>query len=137
FADVFEVRGTHRAKRGQRLPDQNGDDYLMCYRGLDDRERRARVGWSRHTDKVDTGRAVFLLRLEPKESATVVMTVSYETDGEAPPPPTPVEKAVDHALSSTRTRRVSQAASLCRVLSASAMFNRWLTRSSADLQIML
>jgi glycogen debranching enzyme len=137
FADVFEVRGTRRAKKGQRLPDQNGDDYVMCYRGLDDRERRSRVRWSRQPDKVDTGRVVFLLRLEPKESATIVMSVSYETDAEAPPPPASVEKAFDHALSSTRARRVSQAASSCRVLSSSAMFNRWLGRSSADLQIML
>jgi glycogen debranching enzyme len=137
FADVFEVRGTQRAKKGQRLPDQNGDDYVMCYRGLDERERRSRVRWSRHPDKVDAGRAAFLLRLEPKESATIVMSISYETDAEAPPPPAPVEKAFDHALSSTRARRVSQAASSCRVLSSSAMFNRWLVRSSADLQIML
>jgi glycogen debranching enzyme len=137
FADVFEVRGTQRAKKGQRLPDQNGDDYVMCYRGLDERERRSRVRWSRQPDKVDAGRAAFLLRLEPKESATIVMSVSYETDAEVPPPPAPVEKAFDHALSSTRARRVSQAASSCRVLSSSAMFNRWLVRSSADLQIML
>jgi glycogen debranching enzyme len=137
FADVFEVRGTQRAKKGQRLPDQNGDDYLMCYRGLDERERRSRVRWSRHPDKVDAGRAAFLLRLESKESATIVMSVSYETDAEAPPPPAPVDKAFDHALSSTRARRVSQAASSGRVLSSSAMFNRWLVRSGADLQIML
>jgi hypothetical protein len=48
-----------------------------------------------------------------------------------------VEKAFDHALSSTRARRVSQATSSGRVLSSSAMFNRWLVRSSADLHIML
>ena len=137
FADVFEVRGTRRAKRGQRLPDQNGDDYVMCYRGLDDRERRSRVRWSRQPDKVDTGRAAFLLRLEPKETATIVMSVSYESDAEAPPPPAPVEKAFDHALSSTRARRAAQTSASCRVLSSSAMFNRWLVRSSADLQIML
>ncbi|HKH74033.1 MAG TPA: amylo-alpha-1,6-glucosidase [Vicinamibacterales bacterium] len=137
FADVFEVRGTQRAKKGQRLPDQNGDDYLMCYRGLDERERRSRVRWSRNPDKVDAGRAAFLLRLEPKESATIVISVSYETDAVAPPSPAPVEKAFDHALSSTRARRVSQAAASGRVLSSSAMFNRWLVRSSADLHIML
>jgi len=137
FADVFEVRGTQRAKRGQRLPDQNGDDYVMCYRGLDERERRSRVRWSRHPDKVDAGRAAFLLRLESKESATIVISVSYETDAEAPRSPAPIEKAFDHALSSTRARRVSHAASSGRVLSSSAMFNRWLVRSSADLQIML
>jgi glycogen debranching enzyme len=137
FADVFEVRGTQRAKRGQRLPDQNGDDYVMCYRGLDERERRSRVRWSRQPDKVDARRAAFLLRLEPKETATIVMSVSYETDGAAPPPPAEIDKAFDHALSSTRARRATQAASSCRVLSSSAMFNRWLVRSSADLQIML
>jgi len=137
FADVFEVRGTQRAKKGLRLPDQNGDDYVMCYRGLDERERRSRVRWSRHPDKVDAGRAAFLLRLESKESATIVISVSYETDGEAPRSPAPIEKAFDHALSSTRARRVSHAASSGRVLSSSAMFNRWLGRSSADLQIML
>jgi glycogen debranching enzyme len=137
FADVFEVRGTQRAKRGIRLPDQNGDGFLMCYRGLDERERRSRIRWSRPPDKVDARRAAFLLRLEPKETATIVMTVSYETDSEPPREPAPVAKAYDHALSSTRARRVSQAASSCRVLSSSPMFNRWLVRSSADLQIML
>jgi glycogen debranching enzyme len=137
FADVFEVRGTRRVKRGQRLPDQNGDDYVMCYRGLDERERRSRVRWSRRPDKVDAGRAAFLLRLESKETATIVMSVSYETDAANPPPAAPVEKAFDHALSSTRARRASQASLSCRVLSSSAMFNRWLVRSSADLQIML
>jgi glycogen debranching enzyme len=136
FADVFEVRGTQRARRGERLKDVNGDDYVMCYRGLDERERRSRLRWSRPPDKVDAGRAVFLLRLEPKETATLVLSVSYETDG-APPPGMPVDKAFDHALSSTRAGRATQRSSCCRVLSSSAMFNRWLDRSTADLQIML
>jgi glycogen debranching enzyme len=137
FADVFEVRGTQRAKRGQRLPDRNGDDYVMCYRGLDDRERRSRVRWSRQPDKVDAGRAAFLLRLEPKETATIVMSVSYETDGAVAESPASMDKVFDHALSSTRARRATQAAASCHVLSSSPMFNRWCVRSSADLQIMV
>ena len=136
FADVFEVRGTRRAKRGERLTDVNGDDYVMRYRGLDERERRSRLRWSRPPDKIEAGRAVFLLRLEPKETATIVMSVSYETDTAAPPTAA-VEKAFDHALSSTRAKRAAQSSSCCRVLSSSAMFNRWLDRSTADLQIML
>ena len=139
FADVFEVRGTQRPKRGERLQDQNGDDYLMRYRGLDERERRSRLRWSRPPDKVDAGRAAFLLRLEPKETATIVLTVSYETDGldHAASAAGPVAKSFDHALSSTRARRAAQSATCCRVLSSSPMFNRWLDRSHADLQIML
>jgi len=137
FADVFEVRGTRRARRGVRLPDQVEPEYLMCYRGLDEKVRRARVRWSPAPDKLDTGRAAFLLRLEPKESATVVVTVSYEAEDEQSRLPTPVDKSYDHALSVTRARRIAQAAGCGRVLSSSAMFNRWLGRSTADLQMML
>jgi glycogen debranching enzyme len=136
FADVFEVRGTQRARRGERLQDMNGEDYVMRYRGIDERERRARLRWSRPPDKIDAGRAAFLIKLEPKETATIVMTVAYETDA-AQPVALPVAKAFDHALTSTRVRRATQEASSCRVLSSSAMFNRWLDRSAADLQIML
>jgi len=138
FADVFEVRGTQRPKRGERLPDMNGDDYVMRYRGLDERERRSRLRWSRPPDKVDANRAVFLVRLEAKESATLVLSVSYETDVAEPPVQSAaVAKAFDQALSSSRARRAAQNASCCRVLSSSSMFNRWLDRSTADLQIML
>ena len=136
FADVFEVRGTRRARKGERLPDVNGDEYVMRYRGIDERERRSRVRWSRPPDKVDNGRAGFLLRLEPKETATIVLSVAYETDAQ-PPASGPVLKAFDHALTHTRARRATQNASCCRVLSSSPMFNRWLDRSTADLQIML
>jgi glycogen debranching enzyme len=137
FADVFEVRGTQRAKRGERLPDVNGDGYVMRYQGLDRRERRSRVQWSRQPDKVDAGRAAFLLRLEPKETATLVMTVSYEMGPVAPTPNGTVAKAFDHALAGTRARRAARNASSSRVLSSSSMFNRWLDRSASDLQIML
>jgi glycogen debranching enzyme len=136
FADVFEVRGTKRAHKGERLSDEQGDDYVMRYRGLDDRERRSRIRWSRRPDKVSAGRASFLLLLEPKETATIEMTVTYEIDADASSAE-PVSGAYDEILARTRTRRATKTASCCRVLSSSAMFNRWFDRSAADLQIML
>jgi glycogen debranching enzyme len=136
FADVFEVRGTRREKRGQRLPDVNGDDYVMCYHGLDQRERRARLRWSRPPDKLDNGRAAFLLRLEPKETASIVISVNYESETDAKPVAGSVVKAYEDALAAVRARRVLQNSSSSHVLSSSAMFNRWLNRSTADLQMM-
>ena len=89
-------------------------------------------------DKVDAGRAAFLLRLEPKETATIVMSVSYETDAEAPGRQVPVEKAFDHALSSTtRAPSVAGGVELPRAQLERRCSTAGSVRSSADLQIML
>ena len=63
FADVFEVRGTRRVKRGERLSDVRGEDnYLMRYRGLDGVERRSRIRWSRQPERlVATMTATFFI----------------------------------------------------------------------------
>jgi glycogen debranching enzyme len=88
FADVFEVRGTRRARRGVRLPDVVGDDYVMRYRGLDDVERRARLRPSPRPDALQGSSVSYVLRLEPLATATVELRVGYETAGDvasAPP----------------------------------------------------
>ena len=44
FADVFEVRGTPRARRGMLLPAQTArDEVVLAYHGLDGVERRTRI----------------------------------------------------------------------------------------------
>jgi len=41
FADIFEVRGTKRAKKGDRLSDcLDGDTAVLSYRGLDNVSRK-------------------------------------------------------------------------------------------------
>jgi hypothetical protein len=86
------LTGCYMAKRGERLTDVVDDEYVMRYRGIDDRERRSRFRWSRPPDKVDSGRAAFLLRLEPKETAALVISVSYEVDDAPPADAAPVAK---------------------------------------------
>jgi glycogen debranching enzyme len=136
FADVFEVRGTRRAQRGERLPDSRGpDEYLMRYRGLDGVERRTRIRWSRAPDRLDGGRASFLLALQPRETAALEISIAYDADNVTAPRTTAPSSLAD-VVSETRAWRGRQAAASCRVLSSSAMFNRWLNRSEADLQMM-
>ena len=136
FADVFEVRGTRRPKRGERLPDTRGrDEYLMQYRGLDEVERRARIRWSRPPDRLDGGRATFLLALQPRETAALEVTIAYDADNVRTAAPLQPGSLAD-VVSKTRTWRARQAATGCRLLSSSAMLNRWLNRSEADLQMM-
>ena len=47
YADIFEIRGVPRERRGERLPDQRAEDRLVfSYRGLDGRLRRTSVEFS-------------------------------------------------------------------------------------------
>jgi glycogen debranching enzyme len=96
FADVFEVRGMRRARRGERLPDVPGDGYLMHYRGLDNRERRARIRWSRRPDRGGQNRAMWGLSLEPSATASVDLTIEYDIDGR--PPTAITDLSFDHVM---------------------------------------
>jgi glycogen debranching enzyme len=136
FADVFEVRGTRRARRGQRMPDEPGEEYVMRYRGLDNRERRARIRWSRRPDRGGQSRAMWMLSLEPMATATLDLSVEYDIDGRRPTSVTDI--SFDHVLAmKKRPREQAPHAFCCQLASSSAIFNRWLDRSSADLQIMM
>ena len=136
FADVFEVRGTRRARRGERLPDETSDGYLMRYRGLDDRERRARLWWSRRPDRGGQNRVMWMLALEPSATASVDLSVEYEVDGLSTASSARV--SFEHVLTLKKTgRERAPHAFCCNLASSSSIFNRWLDRSSADLQIMM
>ncbi len=136
FADLFEVRGARRARRGERLPDESGEGYLMRYRGLDDRERRAQLHWNRRPDRRGQNRVMWMLTLEPMASAAVDVSVSYEADGLASASLPDV--SFDNALAIKKaTRNQAPHAFCCELASSSTIFNRWLDRSSADLQIMM
>jgi glycogen debranching enzyme len=133
YADVFEVRGTRRARRGERLPDEAADGYLMRYSGLDGRERRTRVRWNRPPDRGGQNRVMWTLQLEPMASATIDITVECELDGHA----TSGISFDDVLTIKTGPGARSPHTFCCSLASSSTIFNRWLDRSSADLQIMM
>src|SRR5690348_2429497 len=72
YLDVFEVRGTHRERRGQRLaPVVTPTDVVLAYKGLDGVTRRTVVHFSLPAQKISEERAVFLLELQPQEQKTI------------------------------------------------------------------
>jgi glycogen debranching enzyme len=133
FVDVFEVRGTRRARRGERLPDVSGPDYVMRYRGLDAAIRETRLQWSRPPDSVQPGLATFRLRLDPHATADLGLRITYQRPGgRSPCPPT-----FDETVVRARQRIADRVARGCQLVSSSESFNRWITRSTADLQMMI
>ena len=134
FKDVFEVRGTRRSRRGDRLADAIGPDYVISYRGLDGVERRARVRWSQHPDEVNAGLLLFVLALKPLASAIVEISIAYEAD---PIIETEPLRTFEELVAGARTRLAARAKDTCSVFTSNATFNRWLDRSIADLQMMM
>jgi glycogen debranching enzyme len=131
FADIFEVRGTRRARRGHRLPDAPAPDCVLRYRGLDGSERRTRIQSVRPPDRLEHGLFEFTLSLDPHASADIELAIACEIDDERHP-----FVRYDEVLTLVRDR-LAPHDDHCLVLSSNETFNRWVRRSSADLTMMI
>ena len=131
FADIFEVRGTRRVRRGHRLPDAPAPDCVLRYRGLDGSERRTRIESVRPPDRLEHGLFVFTLSLDPHACADIEVAIACEIDDERHP-----FVRYDEVLTLVRDR-LAPHNDQCLVLSSNETFNRWVRRSSADLTMMI
>jgi glycogen debranching enzyme len=131
FADVFEVRGTRRPRRGERLPAACGSDCVLGYRGLDGVERHTRIGWSSRPQVVEPGLVAFSVALQPHADLTIDIRIGCESDQER-------GRAVDfdEAVRLARRDRAADGARRADVKSSNENLNRWIRRSTADLQMM-
>ena len=132
FADIFEVRGTHRARRGEYLPATVDDDVTLRYRGLDDREYRVRLLWSRQPDTASATQAVFTVVLDSHATETLEIEVGCARDVQSRPP-----VSFDSVLHARRRLREVRDSQGLRVSSASEPLDRWIRRSTADLDMMI
>jgi glycogen debranching enzyme len=138
FADIFEVRGSRREKRGFRLPDQLGNSSaVLGYRGLDGGLRRTRVEWSLRPREITSGEAAFVLRLEPHQEATLLQTVRCEIEKASRSRVSVPVMDYETAMSDAREALRSMGGNEATVYTSNEQFNEWLFRSSADLHMML
>ncbi len=133
FADIFEVRGTKRERRGERLPDRvDGDVAVLSYRGLDDVVRRTRVEFSPSPASLTSHEASFSLALEPKQQTSIYCSVAClrdaATNGVAP---------FQAALRSIQRDFDRAHSDECVITTSGESFNSWLARSSADLRMLI
>ena len=87
FADLFEVRGSRRRRRGSRLAPRTADGALtLSYLGLDEVTRQTIIRFHDRPESIKQGRARYRLRLAPGERATIrydVQVVGPGAPGEA------------------------------------------------------
>jgi glycogen debranching enzyme len=133
FADIFEVRGTRRERKGERLPDHiDGSAAILAYKGLDGVFRRTRLEFSPHPTSLTTREALFRIALEPKQETSLFITVACQRDA--------VTSGVVPFQTAFRSmRRESERArsEQCQITTSSESFNAWLHRSSADLRMLI
>src|SRR6266545_1690062 len=81
FADIFEVRGTHRARRGRHLGATiEGPAVVLAYEGLDGVQRRTRLAFDPPPDAVLGTEAFFRAALPPHGEATFDVVISCEQE---------------------------------------------------------
>ena len=133
FADIFEVRGTKRTQKGQRLPDDvKSATVTLAYCGLDGVKRRTKLEFSPTPASVTAGEAQFELRLQPSEEQSIFAMVACENDTDT----------YSHASFSEAFASMGEDFDIthlqdCRITTSSEGFNAWLTRSCADLRMLV
>ncbi|MBO9498066.1 MAG: amylo-alpha-1,6-glucosidase [Novosphingobium sp.] len=76
FADLFEVRGATRIRRGERLqPAVGTDSVLLAYTGLDAITRQTRLSFSPAPTALARNQASFRIELEPRKSKVVMVEI--------------------------------------------------------------
>jgi glycogen debranching enzyme len=132
FADIFEVRGTRRARRGDYLPEElRRDGVTLAYRGLDGVVRRTGLACVPPPDEVHRGDIGFELHLPSQGDATIDLTIACERDGDEPR-----RLSFDAAHSAAGESLDGDRPVGCSLHASNGQFNSWVDRAAADLQMM-
>ncbi|HEY6862382.1 MAG TPA: amylo-alpha-1,6-glucosidase [Burkholderiales bacterium] len=132
YADIFEVRGYRRERRGQELPPELSPARVrLGYRGLDGVVRRTDLDCSPPPETIAPDHVAYELVLAPRATAGIEITVTCDPDARerAPMDFAKALLCTEATLRSVRARSAS-------VETTNQQFNHWLFRSSADLTML-
>ncbi len=133
FADIFEVRGTERRRRGTRLDPLVSDTWVrLGYRGLDGEERWTAFEWTEPPAAASADAVRFEYHLAPRSPALLGVAIRCERE-HRPVAPRAYELAEAASLGSLDRARSQYA----EVETSSERFNQWLRRSAADLRMLV
>ncbi|MXN77875.1 amylo-alpha-1,6-glucosidase [Burkholderia sp. 4701] len=137
FKDIFEVRGTQRARRGTvAAPRIEAGAVCLRYDGLDEVERTVTLNFSPAPDALSVDRADYTLTIAAQACVSIYLTVEA-TVGDAPgEAPACGRLALRTALAAVHRAMRARRATMARVRTGNPLFNAWLDRSLADLGLL-
>ena len=132
FADIFEVRGVKRKKRGERLKAIiKRDAITLGYKGLDGVFRQTNIAFYPSPSEIFPSQVKFHLNLAPKETATLFLTINCIESG--------ASQSLSYEDALLRTKKVLKELRerTCVIFTSNEQFNAWLNRSFSDIFMML
>ena len=133
FADLFEVRGTIRKRRGRRLESvMSKDGISLGYEGLDGVERWVTIRCTPVPTAVNPDEISCDTLLPAGEVVQWDLTISCEVNWRVTSPLT-----YEGAFAEVERALISSKADDCLIVTSNEQFNAWLNRSLADLHMMV
>lgn len=134
FADIFEVRGEKRKRRGDKLPvEVSRSSVTLTYDGLDHIRRITHIECSAPSCETQDGGITVPLHLEARAETCFTMNVSCETGGDGH------FHIVNYseALQAMNHERGTSPLAEVDIHTSNEQFNNWIRRSRADLAMMV
>lgn len=134
FADVFEVRGLSRARRGRIHPATVSEScVLLGYTGLDGRNRSTRICFDPSPQRIDKAHAQYALDLAPGGHAIIHITIRCDDKGTRRRP----REAFLSGLRASRSELHRTASRAAAIESSNAIYNETIRRAVADLYMLM
>jgi glycogen debranching enzyme len=132
FADLFEIRGYLRNRRGAVTSEQRGPaEVVFVYRALDGIPRQTCVRFDATPHELSTSRAEFELEIDARARRSIGMAVQCRRGDE------PASAGPFYATMRGARRSLARArAGLAKIETSNVTVNSILSRSSADLEML-
>lgn len=133
YIDLFEIRGSSRKERGLlAAPTVSKNEVVLSYEGLDQVARKTRFCFSHVPWELTHDRAVFEIHVEPRQQKQLDCRIGFFAGQEAHS-----EEKTDSAIKAVRAGYQKYRQKLTEVETSNPQFNDWITRSRADLHLLL
>jgi len=131
FADLFEVRGMQRKRRGIASAEVGGGKVALTYRGLDGKQRRTRIQFDPAPERLSDDFAGYEFVLQPNEARSIYLTISCEADADAH-----IAVPFRKGLRAAFQQRQAASRGMVTITSSNQIFNEMICRSMADLAML-
>lgn len=133
FADLFEVRGNKRERRGTLEPPQvRNDTVVLAYKGLDGRRRTTMVRFDPAPTELCAHKASFEVELGSHQGTNLLIEILFDRAQEGPLRPCAVT-----ALRQSRRALRRAFARAATIVTSNHIFNEWVRRSVSDLNMLV